>query len=393
MNSHFSDHYCQNKQGETQMNVNKKICLTIAGVCTMALGVVGSQNVMAQSYDTTFYVAGMGGHFAVAEATIDPSKKEPISLKKLDRIEIGDDESHPTHDPRIDSQDRNVMFWSTYKIDPETKAPHVGKSDLKTGEVIMDVSAPLPEFATKSKSLFCASGQTKDFYMPISMAHKGYIEVRNKSDLKLVHTVTLEGTDADIKKPYKFYHGVSSPDGKVTLITINEADKDHGKPIGKLHLLLLDNSALEQGKIKVLAKGMAPGAEGSFISFRAYFSDDGTRIAIGAADRMLIIDGKTLEVLDAGMAGPLEQFHDAIFTPDGKYVIATSRSKRIIEGVECSDPNKPAKGEFLMDGHLKLYDIQNKKWLGKSTSVCLSCHDNEELESHAVLCGIDANWK
>lgn len=377
------------------MKRNKKFCLAVAGGCAMALGLMGSQNAMAKSYDTTFYVAGMGGHFAVAEATIDPSKAQPIILKtELDRIEIGDNETHPTHDPRIDNQDRNVMFWSTYKIDPETKTPHVGKTDLKTGDVIMDIKAPLPAFATKTKSLFCASSQSKNFYMPISMAHKGYIEVRNKSDLKLVHTVTLEGTDADIKKPYKFYHGVGSPDGKVTLITINEADKDHGKPIGKLHLLLLDNAALEQGKVKVLAKGMAPGAEGSFISFRAYFSNDGKKIAIGAADRMLVIDGKTLKVLDAGMAGPLEQFHDAIFTPDGQYIIATSRSKRVNKGTECADPNKPAKGEFLMDGHLKLYDVENKKWVGKSTSVCLACHDQEDdLESHAVLCGVDANWK
>lgn len=373
------------------MKMNQKLAMTLSGACALALS-LGSQSVMAKTYDTTFYVAGMGGHFAVAETTIDPSKEQPIIVKKLDRIEIGDNESHPTHDPRIDSQDKNVLFWSTYKIDPETKAPHVGKTNLKTGEVIMDVNAPLPKFATKSKSLFCASSQTKNFYMPISMAHRGYIEVRNKSDLKLVHTVTLEGTEADIKKPYKFYHGVSSPDGKTTLITINEADKDHGKPIGKLHMFLLDSTSLEQGKVKVLAKGMAPGAEGSFISFRAYFSNDSSKIAIGAADRMLVVDAKSLKVLDAGMAGPLEQFHDAMFTPDGKYIVATSRSKRLIEGVKVADPNKPAQGEFLMDGHLKLYDVANKKWVGKSTSVCLSCHDQEEMESHAVLCGLEANW-
>lgn len=375
------------------MESNRKFCWTIAGACAIAIGIMGSQNVMANSYDTTFYVAGMGGHFAVAEANIDSSKAQPITVKKLDRIEIGDNESHPTHDARIDSQDRSVMFYSTYKIDPETKAPHVGKISLKTGEVVADLNAPLPAFATKTKSLFCASAQTKDFYIPIAMTHKGYIEVRNKSDLKLVHTVTLEGTDADIGKPYHFYHGAASPDGKTILITVNESATDHGKLIGKMHLLLLDSAALEQGKVKVLAKGMAPGAEDSYISFRAYFSQDGSKIAIGAADRVQIIDAKTLKVLDTAMAGPREQFHDAIFTPDGNFVVATSRTKRIKDGITCEDPNKPAKGEFLMDGELKLYDIAGKKWVGKPTSVCLSCHDNEDLESHAVLCGIDANWK
>jgi len=375
------------------MKMNKKFCLSVAGAAALTFGVMGSQSVMAKSYDSTFYVAGMGGHFAVAEATVDPSKEQPIVIKNLDRIEIGDAETHPTHDPRIDSEDRNVLFWSTYKINPETKTAHVGKSDLKTGEVISDVEAPLPAVAKKTKSLFCASSQSKTTYMPISMANKGYIEVRNKSDLKLLHTVTLEGTDADIGKPYKFYHGVNSPDLKTTLITINEADKDHGKPIGKLHMVLLDNAALEMGKVKVLAKGMAPGKAGSFISFRAYFSNDSKKIAIGAGDRLLIVDAKTLKTIDTGMAAPTEQYHDAMFSPDDKYIVVTSRYKRVHEGVTCEDPNKPAKGEFLMDGHLKLYDVASKKWVGKPSSVCLDCHDGEDLESHAVLCGVDANWK
>ncbi len=82
-----------------------------------------------------------------------------------------------------------------------------------------------------------------------------------------------------------------------------------------------------------------------------------------------------------------------MFSPDGKYVVATSRTKLINKGITPKDPKKPVKGEFTMDGTLKLYDVQNKKWVGKATSVCLDCHDNEELESHAVLCGVDANWK
>ena len=37
------------------------------------------------------------------------------------------------------------MFWSTYKLDPQGKM-HVGKSDLKTGNVIKDVAIdPGPE--------------------------------------------------------------------------------------------------------------------------------------------------------------------------------------------------------------------------------------------------------
>jgi len=48
---------------------------------------------------------------------------------------------------------------------------------------------------------------------------------------------------------------------------------------------------------------------------------------------------------------------------------------------------------YIMDGQLKLYDVAARKFIGNPTSVCLSCHNREEVGEHAVLCGIDANWK
>jgi hypothetical protein len=77
----------------------------------------------------------MGGHFAIADVTIDPNDSEnPIKVKDLNMLDIGG-KTHPTHDARIDAKDRNTMFWSTYKLDSNGKL-HVGKSDLKTGEVL-----------------------------------------------------------------------------------------------------------------------------------------------------------------------------------------------------------------------------------------------------------------
>jgi len=67
-----------------------------------------------QTYSATVYVAGHGGHFAKAEVTIDPSNAaDPVKITNLDKIDIGDSKSHPTHDARIDSNDPNVLFWST----------------------------------------------------------------------------------------------------------------------------------------------------------------------------------------------------------------------------------------------------------------------------------------
>ncbi len=390
------------------MKFVKKNVLRSAVVGAMALGLVGlgGQSQAKEAYTATFYVAGMGGHFAKAEMTIEPSSPSPLHLHSLTRVIIGDQESHPVHDSRIDKQDRNIMYWSTYHIDPATGMPHVGKTDLLTGKVLQDVNVPIPSEATHTHHVYCASAQTKDYFLPITMTNKAYIDVFQKKDLKHVNRVFLEGTDADIHKPYLFYHGTNSPDMKKILITINEAEKDQGAPVGKMHMFMLDADSLVKGKVKVLAHGIAPGAPGKTMSFRQYFSPDGKLIANSGADRMYLIDAETLKVLDVEMMGKLEENHDAIFTPDSKYVIATSRTKTLVSGnaakislknPSCSTEVAP-KGElgpedYIMDGQLKLYDVKAKKFIGQATSVCLPCHNDEGMEDHAVLCGIDANWK
>ena len=49
-----------------------------------------------------------------------------------------------------------------------------------------------------------------------------------------------------------------------------------------------------------------------------------------------------------------------------------------------------------MDGQLRLFDVAAKKLVGKSTSACLKCHDEQlgtgEDAPHAILCGLDVNW-
>lgn len=372
------------------MKISRKAWLSTIAVSAAALGVLGANSaVNAETYSGTIYVAAMGGHFAKAEVTIDPSKEQPIILKSLDKIDIGSRADHPTHDARIDADDRNTMFWSTYKIDKETGKVYVGKSDLRTGEKIKEAAVDADPKATNTKSMYCASAQSKAYFLPITMTSKAYIDVFNKSDLKLHKRVFLEGTEGDIGKPYKFYHGVNSPDMKKLLLTINEADKDHGKTFGKVHYVEFDMDEFVNGNVKVTNKGLATGGDGT-ITFRLTYSPDGSMVASSAADRMFLLDAKTLDVLDSEPVGNLEQNHDAMFTPDSRYVVATSRTKQ--PGPECADPKSPKEGEFTMDGQLKLYDVQAKKWVGKPTSVCLACHTKEGVEEHAILCGLDANW-
>jgi hypothetical protein len=63
-------------------------------------------------YGGKLFVAGHGGHIAVADVQIDPSGAKPITVTKLDRIEIGSDKSHPFHDVRIDPANRNLLFYT-----------------------------------------------------------------------------------------------------------------------------------------------------------------------------------------------------------------------------------------------------------------------------------------
>ena len=113
-------------------------------------------------------------------------------------------------------------------------------------------------------------------------------------------------------------------------------------------------------------------------------------IAASGGDVMFLINAKDLSVIDTEPVSSIDHNHDAIFTPDGKYIVATSRWKQA--GPECEDPSAPKAGEFTMDGVLKLYDVNKKMFIGEHTSACLTCHNEEGVEQHAILCGLDANF-
>ncbi len=388
--------------------IPKKIGIySLVAAGALAFGSMGiTATAHAEKYNAQIYVAGMGGHFAKADVTIDPSKPAPIELNALDRIEIGDGETHPTHDARVSVTDRNKLFWSTYHIDPDTKTPHVGVSDIKTGKVIKDVLAPIPaQGGKKTPHVYCASAQTKDYFLPMTMTDNAYIDVFRKSDLKRMHSIFLEGTEADPGVPYIFYHGSNSPDMSKILISVNEAETNYGKPVGKILLMMLDLNELVKGKVKLLKKNVIPGNAGSTINFRSTWSPDGKLIALSGADTMYVVDADTLKLVARLPMGKLEENHDAMFTPDSKYIIATSRTKTLAKGNApkismenpyCAKeiaPEKLGNDDYTMDGQLKLYDVAAKKFVGESTSVCLPCHNAEEVEEHAVLCGLDANFK
>jgi hypothetical protein len=342
-----------------------------------------------KTYTATLYVAGMGGHFAKADVTIDPGNADdPIKVNNLDRIEIGTKDTHPTHDARIDNTDSNTMFWSTYKLDPTGKM-HVGKSDLKTGKVIKDVVlTPDPKAPGAKPPVYCASGQTKSSYMPVFMGTEGYIDVFDKKSMDHKHRMFV--SDLGYKAgTYKFVHGVNSPDMKSFLVVINQAAE--GKGNGKVDFILVDLAALEAGKWKEIKRATITGTPEKTLTFRQYFTNDSKTIYESAGDRLWVINAADLKLIDEKMV-PIEgqQIHDAMPSPDGKYAVLTVRE--VTSG--CDVEGKPIQGKDVTDGTLLLYDAGAKKLVGKASSVCIACHKGMGIgDRSAVLCGIDGNWK
>jgi len=336
-----------------------------------------------KTYTGTAYVAGMGGHFAKAAIEVDPSdSKTPIKVTSLDMVRIGNKSTHPTHDARIDVNDSNKMYWSTYKVDKEmgeeNRNVHVGLTDLKTGNVIKDVALKLDDRAHFIAALYCGSGQTKNSFIPVTMTGEAYIDVFDKGSLEHKHRVFLDGEG--YKENYLFMHGVNSPDMKYFAVPLNMTEKwpnpsTPGKTIGKVDMLLLDLASLEKGKVKVVAKNTLTGDPANTKTFRGTYTPDGKYLLQSGADRMYVLDGKTMKLVKEVL--PLTgENHDAIATPDSNYALLTLRVKT----------------DGRTDGMLQLYDMKKKKLIGEPTSTCLACHNKVGIPGNAVLCGLDVNW-
>jgi len=336
-------------------------------------------------YTGTVYVAGMGGHFSAAEVRINPSAAIPLKIESLDRIDIGDKDTHPTHDPRIDVNDRSKMFWSTYKADKKAKGRvfHVGVSDLKTGDVIKDVALEIPERAKWIGALYCGSGQTENSFMPVTMSNESFIDVLDKKSFELKSRIYLDSLG--YKDNYFFFHGTNSPDLKTFALAINKTKKwtkavAPAERLGEIDMLILDLPSLEKGKVKVIAKNTITGSPKKTLTFRQAYTPDGKYLLQSGGDRFYLLNGKDMSLIDEEMMTDGEN-HDAVPTPDGKYAVLTIRKK-----VTTDD------GKKVTDGMLQLYDIEAKKMIGKPASTCIACHQDADVVGNATLCGADVNW-
>ncbi len=371
------------------MNVNRKarslgsfgkVAAAVAVAWSMWPAVAGA----ADSYAGTLYIAGMGGHIAKVDVKIDPSKADPITVVNLGRLTLNDDpavskKAYPVHDVRIDHA-KNVMFWSAFV--PDGDGVRAGKLDLASGKALSDVKLSKDPKLTMAP-MYCGSGQTKDKFMPVIMGYQGYIDIIDKGSMKLERRVFLD--NPKIPKNYVWAHGVNSPNGKEFALWMSLSDTAGKYPRGndkRQAVLILDMPALLGGDIKVLRETMLESDPNASAFFRGYYTSDGKQLLISGRDRNWVLDAKTLKVVAQTANLPGVETHDMQPLPGDRYALLTQRV-----------PMDIAPGKKGVDGQIELYDVVRKQRVGKTVSVCEACHKPANIQTTAVLCGIDSVWK
>jgi len=394
------------KDGEIQLYdvVNDTVVGNSVSVCNAChpgtdatlCGLDGAITESGGTYSGTIYVAGHGGHIAKVPLTINPADTtNPISVGALSRVVVstvkfapgaaGGLSQYKLHDVRIDTA-ANALFWSTYNTDANGKV-HYGRNNLSTGDLEADVAvavdprATLPAMGINTMPIYCASGQTADYFMPITMTNEAYISVIPKSSVTgiatpppagVVSKVTNVFLDSILPDPnYTFFHGSTSHDGSKMFMAVNKSTSPQSGSNGTADLYMLNAPNLEKATVtQIGSAGQITGAGASSITFRSTWSLDDSKIALAGADRIWIIDSATLApVFAGGNTGIGGQVHDAMFTTDGQYAVMAIRT------------NLPSP----KDGELQLYDVVNDTVVGNSVSVCNACHPGTD----ATLCGLD----
>ncbi|MDI6715495.1 MAG: hypothetical protein QME63_00940 [Actinomycetota bacterium] len=334
----------------------------------------------------TVYVAGMGGHLAKVKVKINSADPDnPIQVLELDRTVIGPPSTNATHDARIDHK-TGILYSSPYVKDTDGKA-HMAAVDMKTNEVIKRSVVPISNRMTAGP-IFCGSGQSAKYFMPVFMGYEGYISLIDKNTLEQKAMVHFD--NPEFSKDYTWAHGINSPDMKEFFVIVSAAAPGKagtGIARGATDLVgyVLDMADLEQGKVTVKRKANIPAGSGS-VAFRPSYTLDGKKILVSARDRVFVLDASTLQVLKETMIptakGVVVECHDIIPTDDGKHALLALRYPAKVEGGKATS----------LDGVIQLYNIETGKILGWGTSVCAACHREMGLDKNSVLCGMDAVW-
>jgi len=161
-------------------------------------GIDGKLTKSGSTFTGKLYVAATsGGHIGVVDVTIDPTNTTtPIVVNSATRIQItanapaGATSTMPAfHDVRLDTT-ANRVYYSAIKVDGTSTADagraHIGYVDLADTNASTRVHDGTINATTAAQSglVYCGSGQTTDFFIPMTMSYPAYIDAVPKTVLR-----------------------------------------------------------------------------------------------------------------------------------------------------------------------------------------------------------------
>lgn len=378
------------------------ISFVIAALVILLAGL--SSGVSAEPYTGTIYGAGQGGHLAVVDVTIDPSDTiNPITVDSLQRIKLGNSpmskpEDYIFHDTRIDMTrgKSGKLFWSTIMPDSEGKFRY-GRIDLQEKRVEYDIQmVPPSRSAAGSPPGYCGSGQSADYYLPVWMGYEGFVDVIDKDTMNLVRRVFLDQT---LPHPnYRMAHGTNKDDFSQMTISKNFSSDvpgydNTGKDVN------LNMSDLLNGITTIENEGPPIQGPPGTVFFRQDWTPDGQYLLQAGRSFLLVLDSGLNEVCRYNLPvvnGKQVENHDITAVKNSGYGVMQQR-RYIMRS-----------GSAVMDGQLQLVDISNCTPIGNPVSMCMGCHDKNNVErsqpnqqepggsirltTPLVTCGIDSVW-
>ncbi len=343
----------------------------------------------AGMYAGKVYAAGVGGHMAVVNLSIDPNDTaNPLTISRLDRIRLGASQDYGFHDVRIDRTRGRAgkLFWSTINAD-SAGGYRYGRVDLASGRVDCEVQIPLP--AGSAAPGFCGSGQSADKYLPVWMGTRGFVDVINKDTCVLEKRVYLDQVPG--MPPYwSMAHGTNTQDFSVMTFALNLLDST-GVLLNQGMLVNVDMASLLAGAPVILATGPAVQGPAKTTFFRQQWTPDQSTLVQGGKAAFYRFDRNLVEQCRYQLPienGHQSENHDATLVPNSDYAVMQMR-RWVDYGLSVP----------VLDGQLQLVKVSTCQPVGNPVSMCVACHSKNGmikeapgLDSKFISCGLESTW-
>jgi cytochrome c553 len=342
------------------------------------------------TYAGKVYAAGVGGHMAVVNVSIDPTNASaPLTISRLDRIRLGSSQDYGFHDVRIDRTRGRAgkLFWSTINAD-SVGGYRYGRVDLASGRVDCEVQIPLP--AGSAAPGYCGSGQSANKYLPVWMGTRGFVDVIDKDTCALEKRIYLDQIPG--MPPYwSMAHGTNKEDFSEMTFAINLLDSA-GALLNQGKLVNVDMASLLAGTPVITAIGPDVQGPANTTFFRQEWTPDGSTMIQGGKSAFYRFDATLQEQCRYQLPienGHQDENHDAVLVPNSDYAVMQLR--RWVD-MGLSVP--------VLDGQLQLVKVSTCEPIGTPVSMCVACHNkngmikesNPRLDGKFVSCGLDSTW-